>query len=159
MTPTRLLIGQIGIVFAIVVLGVWAATQWAAAMLGYQSALGAPWFAVGSLPVYRPWYLFAWWYHYEAYAPQVEIVARAAPKRHYYLQSARGNRLFELGLGPIALAMCGASDPASQARIDMALAAPGDAGFAADFLAASGLGWAAGLLAEFPVSAPPQAGE
>lgn len=71
MTPTKLLIGQILIVFAIMVLGVWAATQWAAAMLGYQSRLGAPWFVAGELPVYRPWALFLWWYHYEAYAPQV----------------------------------------------------------------------------------------
>jgi type IV secretory pathway TraG/TraD family ATPase VirD4 len=43
MTPTKLLIGQILAVFAIVILGVWAATQWAAAMLGYQAQLGAPW--------------------------------------------------------------------------------------------------------------------
>jgi type IV secretion system protein VirD4 len=71
MTPTKLLIGQILIVFAIVILGVWAATQWAAAMLGYQRELGAPWFVIGALPVYRPWALFAWWYHYEAYAPHV----------------------------------------------------------------------------------------
>ena len=33
MTPTKLLIGQIAVVFAIVILGVWAATQWAADML------------------------------------------------------------------------------------------------------------------------------
>ncbi|QCB55772.1 conjugal transfer protein TraG [Sphingopyxis sp. PAMC25046] len=71
MTPTKLLIGQILIVFAIVILGVWAATQWAAAMLGFQPELGAPWFVIGSLPVYRPWALFSWWYHYEAYAPHV----------------------------------------------------------------------------------------
>ena len=71
MTPTKLLIGQILIVLAIMALGVWAATQWAAAMLGYQSRLGAPWFVVGEWPVYRPWALFAWWYHYEAYAPEV----------------------------------------------------------------------------------------
>jgi type IV secretion system protein VirD4 len=71
MTPTKLLIGQILIVFAIMVLGVWAATQWAAAMLAYQPQLGAPWFLLGELPVYRPWSLFPWWYHYEAYAPEV----------------------------------------------------------------------------------------
>ncbi|HEX7693561.1 MAG TPA: hypothetical protein VF409_03675, partial [Sphingomonas sp.] len=57
----------------------------------------------------------------------------------------RGNRLFELGLGPIALALCGASDPASQERID-ALLAEGDADFAARFLTAADLGWAAALL-------------
>ena len=71
MTPTKLLIGQILIVFAIVILGVWAATQWAAAMLGYQPELGTPMMLVGETPIYRPWDLFAWWYHFEAYAPHV----------------------------------------------------------------------------------------
>ena len=81
---------------------------------------------------------------------QVELIARATPKRHYYLQSRRGNRLFELGLGPIALALCGASDPAAQALIDRILAEHGAEGFAAAFLAARGLDWAADLLADFP---------
>ena len=71
MTPTKLLIGQILVVFAIVALGLWAATQWAAAMLAYQPELGAPWFWFLDLPFYRPWALFGWWYHYEAYAPEV----------------------------------------------------------------------------------------
>ena len=71
MTPTKLLIGQILIVFAIVALGLWASTQWAASMLAYQPQLGAPWFTLSDLPVYRPWALFAWWYHFDAYAPQV----------------------------------------------------------------------------------------
>jgi ABC-type uncharacterized transport system YnjBCD ATPase subunit len=30
---------------------------------------------------------------------QIELIARATPKRDYYLQSRRGNRLFDLGLG------------------------------------------------------------
>ncbi|MBO9712457.1 conjugal transfer protein TrbE [Sphingomonas sp.] len=81
---------------------------------------------------------------------QIELVSRASPKRHYYLQSARGNRLFELGLGPIALALCGASDPASQARIDAILAEHGAHDFAARFLESAGLDWAAPLLAGFP---------
>ncbi len=71
MTPTKLLYSQILIVFAIVVLGVWAATQWAAAMLGYQSQLGLPWFFILGMPIYWPWALFGWWYHYDAYAPHV----------------------------------------------------------------------------------------
>src|SRR3954469_1818294 len=70
-TPTKLLIGQILIVFAIVTFGVWGATQWAAAMLAYQPQLGGPWFIVKHFPIYRPWALFGWWYHYEAYAPHV----------------------------------------------------------------------------------------
>ena len=71
MTPTKLLLGQIFVVFAIVILGLWAATQWAASMLGYQAQLGAPWATPFGVPVYRPWQLFGWWYHYDAYAPQV----------------------------------------------------------------------------------------
>ena len=71
MTPTKLLIGQILVVFAIVLAGLWAATQWAAAMLAYQPELGLPWFHFGHLPIYRPWALFAWWYHFDAYAPHV----------------------------------------------------------------------------------------
>jgi type IV secretion system protein VirB4 len=81
---------------------------------------------------------------------QVELIARATPKRHYYLQSARGNRLFELGLGSIALALCGASDPASQQRIDAILAEHGSEDFAARFLDQAGLEWAGRLLADFP---------
>ncbi|MBB5684976.1 conjugal transfer protein TraG [Sphingobium boeckii] len=71
MTPTKLLIGQILTVFAIVILGVWFATQWAASMLAYQPELGAPSFLIGDMPVYQPWALFAWWYHFDAYAPHV----------------------------------------------------------------------------------------
>jgi len=87
---------------------------------------------------------------------QIELVSRATPKRQYYLQSARGNRLFELGLGPIALTLCGASDPVTQARIDALLAEHGPADFAEHFLASGGLDWAADLLADFPA---PQASE
>jgi len=83
-------------------------------------------------------------------ARQIELISRATPKRHYYLQSARGNRLFELGLGPIALALCGASDPDSQKRIDRLLAEHGAADFAARFLTGLDLAWAADVLADFP---------
>jgi type IV secretion system protein VirD4 len=70
-TPTKILIGQILIVFAIVIAGVWAATQWAAAELAYQPELGAPWFRLFGAPIYRPWSLFGWWYSYDAYAPHI----------------------------------------------------------------------------------------
>jgi len=81
---------------------------------------------------------------------QIELISRATPKRHYYLQSARGNRLFELGLGPIALALCGASDPASQRRIEVILAEHGAQEFAKHYLRGVDLGWAADLLASYP---------
>jgi type IV secretion system protein TrbE len=90
---------------------------------------------------------------------QIELVSRATPKRHYYLQSARGNRLFELGLGPIALALCGASDPATQARIDAILAEHGHQAFAAHFLRDAGLDWAAALLTDFSAPQAPEEGE
>jgi P-type conjugative transfer protein TrbJ len=86
---------------------------------------------------------------------QIELISRATPKQHYYLQSARGNRLFELGIGPIALALCGASDPASQKRIDAVLAEHGLDDFVARFLESADLGWAADLLADFPAPNPP----
>ena len=85
-------------------------------------------------------------------ARQVELIARATPKRDYYLQSRRGNRLFDLGLGPIALAFCGASDPESQRRIDRVLAEHGGADFARRFLDSCGLDWAAAALDQFPAS-------
>jgi len=80
---------------------------------------------------------------------QIELIARGSPKRHYYLQSRRGNRLFELGLGPVALAFCGASDAASQRRIDAILETDGANGFARAWLDARDLGWAAALLDDF----------
>jgi type IV secretory pathway VirB4 component len=66
------------------------------------------------------------------------------------LQSRRGNRLFELALGPVALAFCGASSPADQTLIDHVLTEHGSDHFIAAFLEASGLDWAAALLGDFP---------
>jgi len=85
-------------------------------------------------------------------ARQIELIARATPKRHYYLQSHRGNRLFELGLGPVALALCGASSPADQRRIDRVLADRDLHDCAPGFLRSAGLAWAAELLAQFSSS-------
>ncbi len=79
-------------------------------------------------------------------ARQIELIAQAVPKRHYYLQSRRGNRLFELNLGPVALAFCGASSPADRKLIDRVLGEAGPAGFAKGFLAAKDLDWAADLI-------------
>ena len=77
---------------------------------------------------------------------QIEILARAIPKRDYYCQSRRGNRLFDLGLGEVALAFTAASSRADQRRIAELLEAHGRAGFAAAWLRARGLDWAADLL-------------
>jgi type IV secretion system protein VirB4 len=81
---------------------------------------------------------------------QIELVSRATPKRHYYLQSARGNRLFELGLGPVALTLCGSSDPDTQQRIERILTEHGTAAFAARFMNEIGPDWAVPMLASAP---------
>jgi len=77
---------------------------------------------------------------------QIEILARATPKRDYYCQSRRGNRLFELGLGEVALAFAAASSKTDQLLIARLLDEHGRDGFAASWLRARGAGWAADLL-------------
>jgi type IV secretion system protein VirB4 len=77
---------------------------------------------------------------------QIEIVARATPKRDYYCQSRRGNRLFELGLGPIALAFCAASSKSDHANIDRVIDEFSHEGFVHGWLAAHDLLWAADLI-------------
>ncbi|MCA1393282.1 conjugal transfer protein TrbE [Bradyrhizobium sp. IC3123] len=77
---------------------------------------------------------------------QIEIIARATPKRDYYCQSRRGNRLFELGLGPVALAFCAASSKADHAAIERLLAEHGRDDFTAAWLADHELLWAADLI-------------
>jgi type IV secretion system protein TrbE len=77
---------------------------------------------------------------------QIEIIARATPKRDYYAQSRSGNRLFELGLGPLALALCAASSKTDQLAISDLVAAHGADAFAHHWLCHRGLAWAAALL-------------
>ena len=77
---------------------------------------------------------------------QIEILARATPKRDYYAQSRRGNRLFELGLGEVALAFTASSSKTDHAAITELLAEHGPGGFAAAWLHHRGLHWAADLL-------------
>lgn len=71
MHATTVLYGQVLVVLAITLSGVWGATQWTAAALGYQARLGAPWFELLGTPVYHPWRLFEWWFVFDAYAPEV----------------------------------------------------------------------------------------
>jgi type IV secretion system protein VirB4 len=78
---------------------------------------------------------------------QIEILSRATPKRDYYCQSRRGNRLFELGLSEVALAFTAASSKTDQAAIAQTLAEHGRERFAAAWLSAKGLAWAADMLA------------
>jgi type IV secretion system protein TrbE len=79
---------------------------------------------------------------------QIEILSRSTPKRDYYCQSRRGNRLFELGLGEVALAFAAASSKSDQVRIGELIEAHGRAGFAAAWLAERDAAWAADLLSD-----------
>ncbi|MFO1116541.1 MAG: conjugal transfer protein TrbE [Beijerinckiaceae bacterium] len=76
---------------------------------------------------------------------QIEILARATPKRDYYCQSRRGNRLFELGLSEVTLAFCAASSKTDQALIERVLGEHGRDAFVAGWLLARGLSWATEL--------------
>ncbi|WP_282950305.1 MULTISPECIES: conjugal transfer protein TraG [unclassified Sphingopyxis] len=67
----RVLWGQITVIFLIVLGAVWTATQWTAWELGYQAALGDPWFRISGYPVYPPPAFFWWWFAFDAYAPPV----------------------------------------------------------------------------------------
>ncbi|WGG60831.1 conjugal transfer protein TraG [Brucella intermedia] len=71
MSGTKILWGQISIVFLIVLISVWAGTQWVAWRLGFQPQLGPAWFEVMGWPVYYPPAIFWWWYFYDAYAPRI----------------------------------------------------------------------------------------
>jgi type IV secretion system protein TrbE len=90
---------------------------------------------------------------------QIEILARATPKRDYYCQSRRGNRLFELGLGDIALALCAASSKKHHARVERILAASGRQHFLKSWLGECGLGWAADLISDLPNVVSPDASQ
>ena len=81
---------------------------------------------------------------------QIEILSRATPKRDYYCQSRRGNRLFELGLGEVALAFTATSSKSDQAAIARILTEHGRDGFAAAWLSERGAGWAANLIPDLP---------
>lgn len=71
MSASRVMWGQIVVVFAIVLLAVWIATQWVAWRLGFQPQLGTPWFTFAGLPVYPPPAFFWWWFFFDAYAPHI----------------------------------------------------------------------------------------
>ena len=82
---------------------------------------------------------------------QIEILARATPKRDYYCQSRRGNRLFELGLSEVGLALCAASSKSDQTLIANLVAEHGRDGFLGAWLQARDAGWAADLIPTFPI--------
>jgi type IV secretion system protein VirB11 len=73
MNATKILWGQVLLVSATVLAFVWAATEWTAWKLGFQSGLGHPWFEVFGWPVYHPPAFFWWWFAYDAYARDIFV--------------------------------------------------------------------------------------
>lgn len=99
---------------------------------------------------------------YEAFGlndRQIEIIAHATPKREYYYESSVGNRLFELALGPTALAFAGASTPADQTLINEILEAGQRSVFAETFLDRKGLTEEAAALSAYRTEMEQLAGE
>ena len=73
MNATKILWGQVLLVSATVLAFVWAATEWTAWKLGFQSGLGHPWFELAGWPVYHPPAFFWWWFAYDAYARDIFV--------------------------------------------------------------------------------------
>ncbi len=73
MSATKILWGQIAVVFLIVLTTTWGATEWVAWRLGFQPQLGMPWFDLAGFPFYYPPAFFWWWYAFEAYAPPIFV--------------------------------------------------------------------------------------
>jgi len=73
MSATKILWGQVLTVFAIVLMTMWAATEWTAWRLGFQPQLGRPWFELLHFPFYQPPAFLWWWFAYDAYAPSIFI--------------------------------------------------------------------------------------
>ena len=48
---------------------------------------------------------------------EIDLIARATPKREYYFRNPEGRRLFNLQLGPVGLAFVGATGRSDIARI------------------------------------------
>jgi type IV secretion system protein VirB4 len=78
---------------------------------------------------------------------EVHILAKAQKKRDYYYRSIKGRRLFELGLGPAALAFVGASSEHDQLFLDELVATRRPSEYAAAMLERRGVLWAASELA------------
>jgi type IV secretion system protein TrbE len=77
---------------------------------------------------------------------QLQILATATPKLQYYYQSRLGNRLFNLELGPLALAFCAASRPEDKQLIKELLNECGYKEFLQKYLRHHQLDWVVEIL-------------
>ena len=78
---------------------------------------------------------------------EIQILTKAQKKRDYYYRSVKGRRLFDLGLGPAALALVGASSEQDQLFLDDLVRARPPSEYARALLERRGVHWAASELA------------
>ncbi|HEY4014812.1 MAG TPA: conjugal transfer protein TrbE [Polyangiaceae bacterium] len=84
---------------------------------------------------------------------EIEILAKAQKKRDYYYRSVKGRRLFQLGLGPAALALVGMSSEADHRFLDHVVATRPRSEYARAMFERRGVSWAAAALEpELPVA-------
>lgn len=76
---------------------------------------------------------------------EIALLAEAQPKRDYYYRSAKGRRLFNLDMGPIALSFAGMSGSADHHFMDRMVAEKIPVEYAAEILKYRGLDWASDL--------------
>jgi type IV secretion system protein VirB4 len=86
-------------------------------------------------------------------AAEIEILARAQKKRDYYYRSVKGRRLFDLGLGPAALALVGTSSEQDQRFLDELVHAGKQADVARALFERRGVAWASQEPAPLAVAA------
>ncbi|MGD0679052.1 MAG: conjugal transfer protein TrbE, partial [Polyangiaceae bacterium] len=77
---------------------------------------------------------------------EIDILAKAQKKRDYYYRSASGRRLFQLGLGPAALAFVGASGETDQRFLDELVGSRPEPEVACALLERRGVTWAVAAL-------------
>src|ERR1700730_955736 len=77
MTGTKILWGQMALSLTAVLTGLVGATEGPALRLVSQPPLAPACFFAASVPVYEPYLFFAWWYHFDAYAPGIFLEGAA----------------------------------------------------------------------------------
>src|SRR3546814_17063809 len=70
-SATKILWGQVLVVFTIVLASVWSATQWTAAALGHQHQIGSTLFSAFDVPVYPPPAFLCRWFSIEHFQPHI----------------------------------------------------------------------------------------
>ena len=77
---------------------------------------------------------------------QIQILSSAIPKRQYYFESHKGNALFDLGLGELALAFCGVSRSSEKKQVKQLWREKGAQQFVRAYFEHKHLDWALTLL-------------